>query len=513
MRLAHGLIAGVLAGALVAGCQSDGAEETGPAADLAAEPAAVASDVEVMGPLAQSEADHAFGGAAYTQRPEDLAAQGYVEEEFLLSGAANVYQWDEPGPVEVRSADAPYTTRVLLRRPAAREDFSGRVVVEMMNPSNLIDLNIGWAIHHDEFVRAGDAWIGVTAKPVAVTSLKTFNPERYGALSWDNPLSLDDEANCEVRGSDSREMENGLVWDINTDVAQWLRSAAPSNPLRYGAGESAVDHLYGWGYSQTGSFISTYIQALHPRVKAETGDDPFDGYLVAVTSGLTPINQCAARITGDDPRRVFRDVGVPVVHVMTQSDYRAYGPTRREDSDTLEDGFRYYELAGVGHATPDELWYGPRFSDIEMAGRTPPTLDCNEGPRSRFPSDVGFNAIYRNLKTWVEEGTPPPPSQRIEMDGDEPVVDEHGNVKGGVRSPLVDVPTATWSGNSTGESFCMIAGHEIPFGADKRAELYDSQASYEAAFNARIDELVAQRFITPEDAQTLRDMARAEPVR
>ncbi len=507
MTMARSLIAGAFAALLAAGCQSG---------TPAQEPGAAASMVEVIGPLPQSEEDHAFGGAAYTERAEDLAAQGYVEEEFLFSGTANVYEWDEPGPVEVRSGDVPYTTRVLLRRPVNGEDFSGRVVVEMMNPSNLIDLNIGWAIHHDEIVRSGDAWIGITAKPVAVTSLQTFNPERYGALSWDNPLALDDARNCEVRGSDSREMENGLVWDINTDVALWLRSSDASNPLRYGetgADASRVKRLYGWGYSQTGSFISTYIQALHPRVRAQTGMDVFDGYLVAVTSGLTPINQCAPRITGDDPRRVFRDVGVPVVHVMTQSDYRAYGPTRREDGDTRADGFRYYELAGAGHATPDELWFGPRFSDIEMAGRTPPTFDCNEGPRSRFPNAVPFNAIYRNLKTWVEDGAPPPPSQRIEMDGAEPAMDEHGNVKGGVRSPLLDVPTATWAGNSTGESFCRIAGHEVPFGADKRARLYESRDAYEAAFDARLEKLIAERFVTPEDAGTLRNLARAEPVR
>ncbi|MDT0271138.1 alpha/beta hydrolase domain-containing protein, partial [Streptomyces sp. DSM 44915] len=72
---------------------------------------------------------------------------GYVEEEFFVSGKANVYDWPAGGAV-IRTPDAPYTTRVLVRRPAAKTRFSGRVVVEMLNPSNLMDLNIGWAIHH-----------------------------------------------------------------------------------------------------------------------------------------------------------------------------------------------------------------------------------------------------------------------------------------------------------------------------------------------------------------------------
>ena len=73
------------------------------------------------------------------------------------------------------SANAPYTTRVLVRRPISRAKFSGIVAVEMLNPSNRFDLNIGWAISHKEFVRNGDAWVGITAKPIAVAALKTFD--------------------------------------------------------------------------------------------------------------------------------------------------------------------------------------------------------------------------------------------------------------------------------------------------------------------------------------------------
>jgi hypothetical protein len=46
----------------------------------------------------------------------------------------------------VRTPGAPYTTRVLVRRPAKASRFSGNVIVEILNPSNAFDLNIGWGL-------------------------------------------------------------------------------------------------------------------------------------------------------------------------------------------------------------------------------------------------------------------------------------------------------------------------------------------------------------------------------
>ena len=82
------------------------------------------------GPLPVSAASYPFGAADHTRSPSDLRKVGYVEEEFLFSGLANVYDWPAPGPAVVRTANAPYTTRVLVRRPADRTKFSGTIVVE-----------------------------------------------------------------------------------------------------------------------------------------------------------------------------------------------------------------------------------------------------------------------------------------------------------------------------------------------------------------------------------------------
>lgn len=72
-----------------------------------------------------------------------LETLGYVEEEFFQTGTANVYREGEGAPV-VEIADAPYTTRLLVRRPRDPEKFSGNVVVEILNASAMMDIDRIW---------------------------------------------------------------------------------------------------------------------------------------------------------------------------------------------------------------------------------------------------------------------------------------------------------------------------------------------------------------------------------
>ena len=346
--------------------------------------------------------------------------------------------------------------------------------------------------------------MGITAKPVSVVTLKTFNPSRYAALSWANPLPLDDPRNCSSVPRDSaRTTENGLVWDIYRQVAAWLRSGDPSNPFA-----GSVQHLYAWGYSQTGSFLYTYVNAIHPLDVEASGKPMFDGYLIAMASGPSAINQCAAPIRPGDPRRMIRNVGVPVIRVMSQSDYLRSIAARRPDGDTAPDLYRNYEIAGAAHATPDELNFAAAPADIEKGGRLPPPMSCNEGPRSRFPNGIAFNAIFQNLDLWVRKGVAPPPGQPIEVENGAPVLDKFGNVQGGIRSPFVDVPTSVWSGNSTGASFCMIAGHESGVRRPRLKELYPTHKAYERAVTDDVAKLVGERFITAQDGKDLVEEAK-----
>ncbi|OGB23739.1 MAG: hypothetical protein A3I66_15850 [Burkholderiales bacterium RIFCSPLOWO2_02_FULL_57_36] len=467
----------------------------------------------ISGPIATTADSYPFGAADHTLIPEDLKKHGYVEEEYFASGKANVYDWPAPGAAVVRTADAPYTTRVLIRRPANGKKFSGNVIVEMLNPSNLFDLNIGWGLSGKQFLDNGDVWVGITAKPVAVNALKNFNPQRYAALFWDNPLPLDDARNCPagainsiIAGDSSRTTENGLIWDIYSQVGAWLKSNASTNPLRNSAGFK-VEKLYGFGYSQTGGYMYTYINAIHPLDVQKNGVPIYDAYVVAVAggnfAGISAINQCATNPPLSDPRRHFSNVGVPIMQIMSQSDYLFGIHSRRPDSDAPADRYRHYEMAGAGHATPQELYSAAAPADILAAGRSIPPMSCNEGPRSRFPSSIHFNALLQNLDLWVRKGIAPPRANPIEVVGGQPVKDGFGNLVGGLRSPYVDVPTSTWNGSSTGASFCFIAGHEIPFDGARLAQLYPNHGDYVTKVIESAQRLESERLLTPRDSQEI----------
>ncbi len=477
----------------------------------------------VVGPLSVTATSYPFGAAAHEMVPEDLNKVGYVEEEYLVSGTANVYSWPAPGPAIVRTANAPYTTRMLVRRPANSARFSGTVIVEVLNPSNAFDLNIGWAMMNRQIVANGDVWVGVTGKPISIDALKNFDPVRYGSLSMANPLPLDNPQNClNPVGSvtpPSRTTEDGLVWDIYSQVGAWVRGNDASNPLAHPSGsqkKTPVQHVYGFGYSQTGGFQFDYINAIQPLVIASDGKPMYDGYIVAVASGrfvgLVPINQCEPTPSSTtDPRYQFQNADTPIIHVMSQSDYLFGVSLRRPDGDTYPDLFRHYEMAGAAHATPDELFYSAAPADIVKAGRPVPPMNCNEGPRSRFPSHIFFDAFLRNLEDWVEAGVAPPPGDVIVVQNGQPVLDAFGNVTGGLRSPYLDVPTSTWYASSTGSSFCFIAGHEVPFSAAQLFQLYPSHGVYVSQVAQDVSNLVRNRFITRSDGSALlTDAAQAD---
>jgi hypothetical protein len=139
-------------------------------------------------------------------------------------------------------------------------------------------------------------------------------------------------------------------------------------------------------------------------------------------------------------------------------------------------------------------------------------MGCNEGPRSRFPNSVAFNAALRNLDAWVRTGTAPPRAEPILVENGRAVLDEYGNVKGGVRSPYVDVPTSTWTGSSTGASFCFIAGHEVPFTGERLRTLYRTHAAYVEAVRRNVADLVNKRFIVRQDADELIREAEKSPI-
>src|SRR5687767_14315298 len=72
----------------------------------------------VTGPIPVTADSYPLMASNKLQVVVDLPKAGYVEEEFFVSGTANVYDWAGDGSVLVKTPNAPYTTRIMLRRPA-----------------------------------------------------------------------------------------------------------------------------------------------------------------------------------------------------------------------------------------------------------------------------------------------------------------------------------------------------------------------------------------------------------
>jgi len=137
---------------------------------------------QVTGPLPVTAASYPFAAADHAMTPFDLAAAGYIEEEFVLRGNANVYGWNAARAVTVLAPNAPYTTRILVRRPRASRAFSGAVIVEPMFTPRRWDWPMMWGYMRDGLVARGDAWVGITM-PGAVAGLQKFDAARYRDLS------------------------------------------------------------------------------------------------------------------------------------------------------------------------------------------------------------------------------------------------------------------------------------------------------------------------------------------
>ena len=80
----------------------------------------------VEGPIAVTEHSHPFCAMEYSRKPLDVKQYGYVEEEFFLSGKANVYDADEQDHVYIVKEGLPYKNRILVRRHLPERGFFGK---------------------------------------------------------------------------------------------------------------------------------------------------------------------------------------------------------------------------------------------------------------------------------------------------------------------------------------------------------------------------------------------------
>ncbi len=418
-----------------------------------------------------------------------LPTRGWVEDEFAVEGTASSYRSDTELPTDGRftlteDTTADYRTRIVVRRPATPATFNGAVVVEWLNVSGGLDAGPDFTYASSELVRGGYAWVGVSAQrigieggPVAVPiaaaiaagagkGLRANDPARYGGL---------------------RHPGDAFSYDMFTQVARSLRAPKASNLL----GPLRPDHILAIGESQSAFALTTYVNGVQPITRA------FDGFLIhsrggaAAPLGVPDAGIDIAGTVGGKPTMLRTDLLAPILVVETETDLLGFlnnYPARQPDTAKI----RQWEMAGTAHA------------DAYLIGAIADQIGCPT-PTNAGPGHFIVSAALHRLNTWVRDGTPPPTAPRLEIDATPAFVrDEVGNVRGGIRTPLVDAPVDTLSGEAAGGSVaCLLFGSTTPLSAEQLNARYPTRQAYLDAYREATDVAIKAGFVLAADRADL----------
>jgi len=385
--------------------------------------------------------------ALHTMPPEeDLARFKYVTKEYFVSGIAQ---------------GQPYTTRLVVRRPADPRKFSGIVVAEPMHPTGN-----DWMFYFLRTYLMSEGHIGVE---IATSSLNLFtaaNAARYKDL----------EATAEQTN------------EILAQTGRLLKSDRYDGPLD----GLPLRKMILTGTSASAAIVAAYLPA--HRVYR-------DADMTAIFDGFLPTS------IGDANR--LAKVDVPMIQMPTMTEIvrtAATGnPYRRPDSDSPGDQFRIYEVAAMAHIDT-------RFNPIYNPNPCKYTL-------SEFPEGMGLAAGLDRLIQWIDKKKTPPRAEYVVVDnntandGSILALDTNGNPKGGVRNTYVDVPAYRYiSPNEAAsppvanitpqvaaygaELFCGIAGYQLPLSADQMKMLYKSKKDFQSKVEQRANALIKEGWLS-----------------
>jgi len=473
-------------------------------AALAARASADVANPTLEGPIEGGSSTGAF----IASTTFDLAQVGYEQAEYFISGTASAYT--SPGPLgsdgmwtAAPGVTAAYKTRVLVYRPSNPKKFNGTVLVEWLNVSGGVDSAPDWIGAHTELTRQGFAWVGVSAQytgvegggallAVADLPLKKVAPQRYGSL---------------VHPGDS------FSYDMYSQAAQAVRHPTGASPL----GPLKLKKMIAVGESQSAMRMVTYIDAIHPLTHL------FDGYFVHSrpgTGALAGLSQAPQpNIPGPTPVQIRTDVDVPVLVFETESDltFLDYFHARQPDGPNL----RVWEVAGTAHAdtyltATGSADPGKNPAAVDIVLTTTPNVGISCGvPINSGPQHFVLNAAFAALNKWVRHGKAPKAAPPLDVAGGPPVAinaDAHGNALGGIRTPQVDVPLATFTGYQPGPLICQILGTTTPFDAPTLAQLYPTHAAYVRAVGKAAKRAVKAGFLLKPDAALIKKATAASAI-
>ena len=229
------------------------------------------------------------------------------------------------------------------------------------------------------------------------------------------------------------------------------------------------------------------------------GRPVYDGYVPGgaigpsnIDFGLTP----AGALPPGDPRNRMQPRDSPVIQINTETEEALLGAStglayRRPDSDAQNDRYRLWEVPGASHVSND-LNSSPITEQRDLAElegiplAALPAAGCTHQqfvngpwvgvPGSTAPNTYPFsnvaNAAFADLTKWVDDGIPPPRAARIEVTNTRlgtVARDRFGNALGGLRTPFLDVPTATYAPTDAVaqdteiSGLCVLVGYNTQF--------------------------------------------------
>ena len=394
----------------------------------------------------------------------DLGAAGWTETEYVVRGTAT----------SLAGKTADFATRAVLRRPAHPAAASGTLVAEWFNVSSGQDAAPGWTYLEAELLRAGHAWLGVSAQHVGVEG---------GGGSVDTGLGSPGlKGNDPDRYRDLHHPGDTFMYDV------FRRTVA--------ALDLDVRVRLATGESQSAVALTTYVNEVQPAAPL------FDGFLVHSRAGAAaPLDPGRAlsmdEVLRGDPVRIRDDLDVPALVVVTEGDLFdriGFLPARQPDTDRL----RLWEVAGSAHA------------DRYVVGEFEELLGCAV-PVNRGQQRFVLRAALRHLDRWARGGDPPPAAPPLATATDGFAHDEVGNVRGGVRTPVVDAPVEVLSGRPwPGASVaCRLFGSTTELTSDELVQRYRDRAGYLTAYERATDAAISSGFVLPEDREEV--LADARP--
>lgn len=448
----------------------------------------------------------------------DLASHGYREDEFLVRGSVELFRYGHDWERTLERSDVSCVTRILVRQPVDTAAFSGVVHVEPLHFE--LERGLSWNALAPYLIRTGQAYVGVTVFHTSEQMMRQgYGADRYARLSIS---------------------DTGIAFDLLRQLIPYLRDeriALP--PVRR-------VHLSGW--SATGSLCRTFVrEGFAISCRTRDGAPAVDGCVIGISNGARgflgymPLSEQSGTLPDDDPRRTMRAPGIPVIELFSEHESETAAGTVRDDGDDPGDQYRLYEVAGSGHSggpAEDSLTTGV----VQLQARGTPRLrrEIME-PASDLRRDYLVRAVFDRLDRWAREGQAPPrvahlqrrpagaPGPRgLRPDARPLVRDAHGNAVGGLRSPWLDVPVATYLPHSTPKpGACDVPpiapvndpaavadyiGHRQPLSEPTLRELYGSAGGFAAA-RARSAQSLCDGgwLLAPEAEQIMRDAER-EPV-